>query len=53
MAVAKPKPVVLVAVDPRSRKAEPVEPPMQRIVLIAVAVAMSAIGLVYALSQLS
>jgi hypothetical protein len=45
MAVAKPKPVVI-AVDLRRHTPKPIKPQMRRIVLIAVAVAMSAIGLV-------
>ena len=51
MAVRKPKPIDFIAADPRSHKA--VEPPMRRIGLTAVAVAMIAIGLVYALPYLA
>ena len=50
MAVRKPKPIVFIAA-PRSHKA--VEPRMRRIGLTAVAVAIIAIGLVYALPYLA
>jgi hypothetical protein len=43
---------VVIAVDPRRLKPQPVEPPMRRIVPIAVAIAVLTIG-VYALSQVS